>query len=499
MRKLIGILGLAMAALLSLSACGGGGGSPGNTTEQYSITLRADKTSLPTNINMVPPGIVSDMYSPVIAPYTTALYVEGRQGGRPIEGEDPTFGCNMSGGVSTGALFYLDGDPEHEDKDGNPAAYRAITLGANSGGASFFFHAYNQAGTARITCSVTDPRDNRVYSAYVDITVGGATGKPSSIQVIAEAPENGSIVNYVGTQGNLYNLRTSTAIQAYVWDDANQPVPNPSAPNLQVSIKAVGNAWLGARLQSGMQSGANIQVSTVAGVGSFTLSSGPNAGPILLELTADRYDNNVGNGIQDPVVHYWVVYAVDAIVDPLAVTSATLSATNGTAFAYALDATGGQPPYAWTISSGALPTGLSLDPSGIISGIPQANPGTYAANVQVTDSLGNTATGTVTIAVTGDLPPAPLHITSTSVSGKVGQPLSYILSAAGGTPPLTWTLAGTFPAGSGLTLNAASGVINGTPTAVDAAASPYPVAVSVSDSSSPALTATANITITIAP
>jgi hypothetical protein len=266
-----------------------------------------------------------------------------------------------------------------------------------------------------------------------------------------------------------------------------------------VSIKAAGNAWLGARLESGGQPGANIQVSTGAGVAYFTLSSGPAAGPILLELTADRYDNNVSNGIQDPVVHYWVVNAVDVLVDPLVVTPADLSATNGTAFAAALDATGGQPPYTWAIASGALPTGLSLDSSGFITGTPQANPGTYAANLQVTDSLGSTATGLVTVTVTGALPPSPLHITSSSVSGTVGQPLSYILSAAGGTPPLTWTLAGAFPTGSGLTLNAASGVITGTPTAADAAASPYPVAVSVKDSSSPNLTATANITITIAP
>ena len=45
MRKLIGILGLASATLLT--ACGGGGGSSGNTNERYSITLRADRTSLP--------------------------------------------------------------------------------------------------------------------------------------------------------------------------------------------------------------------------------------------------------------------------------------------------------------------------------------------------------------------------------------------------------------------------------------------------------------------
>ena len=483
MRKLIGILGLAMAALLSLSACGGGGGSPGTTAEQYSITLRADKTSLPININYQPPG------TGVYAPYTTTLYVEGREGGRTIPNGTDIFSCNVSGGLDTGALYYLDGDSAHEDTNGNPLAYRSIVLPSNAGGASFHFHAYDQAGTARITCSVQDPRDSQMYSAYVDITVGGATGKPSSMELIAEAPD------YLGTQGNMFNLRTSIGVQAFLWDDANQPVPNPSAPNLQVSIKAMGDAWLGSRLQSGMQSGANIQVSTVAGVAYFTLSSGPSKGPILLELTADRYDNNVSNGIQDPVVQYAVVTAVD-VMGPLAVTSATLDATNGQMFMAALEATGGLPPYTWAIQSGSLPTGMSLDPTfGILQGTVSATPGTYLATVQATDALGNMAVGTVTITVTGDLPPpppAPLHITSMSASGQATQPFSYILSASGGTPPLTWTAVGTpIP---GLTLNSV-GVLSGTPTA----AGTYLYAVSVKDSSNPALTATANITITIAP
>ena len=39
MRKLIGWVGLAAATLLT--ACGGGGGSPGDTPESYTITLRA--------------------------------------------------------------------------------------------------------------------------------------------------------------------------------------------------------------------------------------------------------------------------------------------------------------------------------------------------------------------------------------------------------------------------------------------------------------------------
>ena len=128
---------------VALVACGGGGGSPGTTQESYSITLRADKTQLPINVANTSPGIG------VYAPYSTTLYVQASIGGRPIPGGKDIFGCNVAGGLDSGSLYYIDGDAAHEVEvdDGNggkikvPGAYRSITLGSNSGGNSFHFHA----------------------------------------------------------------------------------------------------------------------------------------------------------------------------------------------------------------------------------------------------------------------------------------------------------------------------------------------------------------------
>jgi hypothetical protein len=41
----------------ALTACGGGGGSPGDTSEPYTISLRAERTSLPLNVGHYPVGI----------------------------------------------------------------------------------------------------------------------------------------------------------------------------------------------------------------------------------------------------------------------------------------------------------------------------------------------------------------------------------------------------------------------------------------------------------
>lgn len=80
-------------------------------------------------------------------------------------------------------------------------------------------------------------------------------------------------------------------------------------------------------------------------------------------------------------------------------------------------------------------------------------------------------------------------------AGTVGQPFSYDLktSVQGGTSPLSWTIkSGTLPAG--LSLNASTGVVTGTPTV---AASAIPLAFTCSDSSLPAASVSVDIQITI--
>lgn len=54
-----------------------------------------------------------------------------------------------------------------------------------------------------------------------------------------------------------------------------------------------------------------------------------------------------------------------------------------------LQVSGGIPPYTWSLTSGALPTGLSLSPSGIVSGTP-SGVGSKSFTVTVKDSSGLT-------------------------------------------------------------------------------------------------------------
>jgi hypothetical protein len=466
MRKLFGATVLVLSSVLV--ACGGGGGSPGSSDLPYTISLRAEKTQLPINIGGAPAS------TGAYAPYTTTLYVEAREGGRPIQGGTEIFGCNVAGGLDSGALYYLDGKEEHmvdvDDGAGGtikvPAAYRSIVLDSNSGGNSFHFHAGSKAGTARIVCSVTNPSDKLVSSASVDIVVGAATGKPASVVGTLQAP------GYLGSRDNTFihpttgeRLRNNVGLNAFVMDDANQPIPNPSAANLQVSIRPFG-ASAGARLLSGSQSGSVLQVRTIEGVGLLSLSSGPSAGVILLELTTDRADNNVSNGIQDAVTALMAVSVHKAIAtSPLVIGDADLTVTVGMPYSYALTAQGGVPPYKW--SSTALPAGLTLSPDGVISGMPTAPKGNYQIVVTVTDDTDASVSKNLTIKVEGEL---AIDGCSSDVSapcalpaGTIGDGYSHTLSFSIGDPsiPVVWSVTGNLPPGLGL---AANGTISGTPT-----------------------------------
>ena len=56
-------------------------------------------------------------------------------------------------------------------------------------------------------------------------------------------------------------------------------------------------------------------------------------------------------------------------------------------------------PYVWSLASGFLPAGLSLNgQTGLVSGVYQSA-GSYAATFRVTDSVGDAATADLTITV----------------------------------------------------------------------------------------------------
>ena len=177
---------------------------------------------------------------------------------------------------------------------------------------------------------------------------------------------------------------------------------------------------------------------------------------------------------------------------PIGLSITTTSLPSGvlnSSYNASLQATGGLPPYAWSLTAGNLPPGLSLNSTGLISGTPTAS-GTWGFTTQVSDSESPPATASAPLSITVQ---SSLSITTNSLpSGTVNNPYSATLAATGGLPPYTWSvIQGSLPAG--LTLDANSGVISRTPTAPGT----FNFTMQVSDSESPPATASAPLSITV--
>jgi hypothetical protein len=159
-------------------------------------------------------------------------------------------------------------------------------------------------------------------------------------------------------------------------------------------------------------------------------------------------------GINTRVIYLNVLPAVS-----VSSTTPLTPAEVGFPYKYTLTASGGRSPYIWSIQSGTLAAGLQLDSaSGIVSGTP-ATAGTFTLVAKVIDSLGASATKSLSLTVS----PA-LSFSSTALAGgEVGLAYSVKLTASGGKIPYTWSLvSGSLP--SGLVMGAATGTISGTPT-----------------------------------
>ena len=147
---------------------------------------------------------------------------------------------------------------------------------------------------------------------------------------------------------------------------------------------------------------------------------------------------------------------------PPSITTVSLpDGISGTAYFQTLTATGST-PITWSIESGALPTGLSINSNtGVISGIPNVANDFYFT-VMATNSVGS---DTKDFQITIDLPDTPPVITTTSLpNGEIDKPYTATLEATGA-HPIEWTLtSGSLP--TGLTLQA-DGTISGIPTELD--------------------------------
>jgi Putative Ig domain/PKD domain len=293
------------------------------------------------------------------------------------------------------------------------------------------------AGTVTVSVTVTDSTSPTHQSVSRDLTL---TVGPA-LAITTASLKNGVV-------GSTYNdaVAASGGTQPYVWS------------------------------QTGLPAGLTLDPASGAISGNPTAS-----GPATVNITVTDATNPTHQSVSKG---FSITMAA-----ALTITTASLpNGVSGTAYNGPMAATGGTPPYTW--SATGLPGGLSIDATtGAVTGSPNAI-GSFTVNVLATDSTAPTHQSSakqypVTIA------PGTLTITSSSLpGGQVGVAYSTTVAATGGTLPLHWSATG-LP--NGLTINATTGQITGTPTATGTSS----VNLFLSDSGSPVQTANKTLSITV--
>jgi hypothetical protein len=199
-------------------------------------------------------------------------------------------------------------------------------------------------------------------------------------------------------------------------------------------------SWLALNASTGVLSGTP----TSTGTSSFTITATDSTNSSLTGAKAYTLTVNAASS--------------------LTVAPATLpAATANSVYSATVSATGGSGSYTFAVSSGSLPSWLSLNAStGALSGTPSST-GTSSFTIKATDTTNSGLTGTRAYTLTVN-PASSLTLNPATLPGATANSgYSATLSATGGSGTYSFAVtAGSLPAG--LSLNASTGVLGGTPT-----------------------------------
>ncbi|MFN7971295.1 MAG: putative Ig domain-containing protein [Acidobacteriota bacterium] len=185
----------------------------------------------------------------------------------------------------------------------------------------------------------------------------------------------------------------------------------PLVPGSTMDVRVLGYGYMqGAVVASGWPTivvnsfSYNSQSEVVA---NLTIDASVGAGGFFSPVGVMNPDGQGGGGALG------VVVAPHMQVGPATIPSGTV----GLPYSETLTVSGGVPPYVWAATAGALPTGLSLSSSGVISGTPSI-PAAFGFRASTRDSTGCDAGATYSVVISG-LGGAPANI----IAGEgLGQP-----------------------------------------------------------------------------
>lgn len=278
------------------------------------MSINAIRTTLPRNPGQAPLFLGS--------PYMTeAAVVLRRLNGEPYSGPAGTNSTQTIIAAMTpvlvGAFSTLD-DPATEDVNENLALLGSGPVDVNASIATVFIWSFDQPGVVTFTATFTDPDTNESLSASQAFTVvSNVPALPAQLAIAAD----GRAVYTPASGGN-----SVTSLEVQLADGSGLPVPDPTSSVTgsprwnNVRLEIVGAGTSGGESLSGLNaagqavSGNAISVNTTNGSSSVIFRAGTRQGILNIRATADRADNNIDNGVQDPVTTVRPIVVSDGVL-----------------------------------------------------------------------------------------------------------------------------------------------------------------------------------------
>nr|WP_257626170.1 putative Ig domain-containing protein [Janthinobacterium sp. NKUCC06_STL] len=434
------------------------------TSAPATVTITVSGPTITLAPSTVPAATVGAAYSQNVsaangaAPYTYAITAGALPAGLSLSSGGLLSGTPTAGGVFNFTVRATDSSAGSGPYSGARAYSMTVNaptisitptvLPAMTSGVAYSQGITAAGGTAAYSYAVTAGSVPAGLSLAADGILSGtptATGG-YSFTVTATDSSTGS-----GPYTSSRSYSSSVAIAVPVAGAVSATVAYGSSAN-PITLNLSG----GAATSVAVASGASHGTATASGTSiTYTPTTG-YGGSDSFTYTATN-----GSGTSAPATVTITVGAPTVSLTPASLPNAAAE----TPYSATLTATGGMAPYTYSVSAGSLPAGLSLNSAtGVLSGTATVA-GTFPFSIKVTDSSTGTgapfsASNSYTLAVAAPV----LTLTPASLAAiRAGDAYSQTFTAGGGVAPYVYSLSGgALP--TGLVLNAATGIVSGTPT-----------------------------------